>query len=49
MDIKKLKPLSVEFMEKAGFSWHTDIDNSAYISDEIVEISQSRQMLIMGL
>lgn len=42
MKLHKINPLSAEFMDKIGFSWHTDIDNSTYVSDEIVEISQNQ-------
>lgn len=41
MKLHKINPLNTEFMDNIGFSWHTDIDNSAYISDEIIEISQN--------
>ncbi len=40
MQLKKLKPLSDEYLESIGFVWHTDSDNSSYISDEIVVISE---------
>ncbi|MDA3054704.1 MULTISPECIES: glutathionylspermidine synthase family protein [unclassified Campylobacter] len=39
MKLKKLTPLSNEFLEKLGFSWHTDADLSAYIADEVVSVS----------
>ena len=28
-------------MEKIGFAWHTDNDNSSYIADEIVQVKAS--------
>ena len=40
MKLEKLKPLSDEYLESIGFVWHTDSDNSSYISDEIVVISE---------
>lgn len=40
MKLRKINPLSNEFMDSIGFSWHTDIDNTAYVANEIVEISQ---------
>jgi glutathionylspermidine synthase len=40
MRLEKLKPLSDEYLESIGFVWHTDSDNSSYISDEIVVISE---------
>ena len=39
MTLKKLKPLTKEYLESIGFSWHTDNDNTGYISDEIVAIT----------
>ena len=40
MKLEKLNPLSDEYLESIGFVWHTDSDNSSYISDEIVVISE---------
>ena len=40
MKLEKLKPLSDEYLESVGFVWHTDSDNSSYISDEIVVINE---------
>ena len=40
MRLEKLKPLSDEYLESIGFVWHTDSDNSSYISDEIVVITE---------
>ncbi len=40
MKLKKLKALTDEYLESIGFVWHTDEDNSSYVADEIVEISQ---------
>ena len=40
MKLQKLNPLSNDYLESIGFKWHTDEDNSAYISDEVVVISQ---------
>lgn len=40
MNILKISPLTTEYLEKIGFSWHTDLDNSPYITDELVEVSQ---------
>ncbi len=41
MKLEKLKPLTNEYLESIGFVWHTDNDNSSYISDEIVVISEN--------
>lgn len=40
MNIIKLKPLTKEYLESIGFSWHTDLDNRDYISQDIVQISE---------
>ena len=40
MNLKKLSPLTNEYLESIGFTWHTDIDKTSYISDEIVCISE---------
>jgi len=40
MKLKKLQPLTNEYLESIGFTWHTDDDKTSYISDEIVTISQ---------
>ncbi len=41
MNLLKLKPLTNEYLESIGFVWHTDSDESAYIADEIVEVSEA--------
>ena len=40
MNLKKLQPLTNEYLESIGFTWHTDTDETSYVSDEIVSISQ---------
>jgi len=40
MKLKKLKPLTNEYLESIGFTWHTDSDETSYISDEIVSITE---------
>jgi len=40
MQLKKLNPLNNEYLESIGFSWHTDKDNTSYISDEVISITQ---------
>ena len=40
MKLQKLQPLTDEYLESIGFVWHTDEDNSSYVADEIVEISE---------
>ena len=41
MKLEKLQPLSDGYLESIGFVWHTDSDNSSYISDEIVVINEN--------
>jgi glutathionylspermidine synthase len=38
--LKKLNPLTEEYLESIGFVWHTDIDKTSYIADEVVSISE---------
>jgi glutathionylspermidine synthase len=40
MNFLDLKPLDNEYLQSIGFTWHTDNDNSSYISNSIVQISQ---------
>ncbi|WP_321471234.1 glutathionylspermidine synthase family protein [Halarcobacter sp.] len=40
MKLEKLQPLTDEYLESIGFVWHTDEDNSSYVVDEIVQISE---------
>lgn len=40
MKLKKITPLTKEYLESIDFYWHTDEDNTAYIADELVCISE---------
>ncbi|MGP1450991.1 MAG: glutathionylspermidine synthase family protein [Wolinella sp.] len=40
MELMSLKPLSNEFMESIGFSWHTDPNNTSYVANEAVVVSE---------
>ena len=40
MKITKLKPFSKNEFEQMGLEWHTDPDNSEYISDELIHVSE---------
>lgn len=40
MKLQQLKPLTDEYLESIGFVWHTDEDNSSYVANEIVQISE---------
>ena len=41
MKLKKIQPLTNEYLESIGFTWHTDTDKTSYISDEVVSISEN--------
>ena len=38
--LAKVKPLSKEYLEELGFFWHTDSDQTSYIADELVILSE---------
>ncbi len=38
--LKKIEPLSSEYLESIGFKWHTDNDGSPYVADELVVLSE---------
>ncbi len=40
MKLQKLEPLSNEYLESIGFFWHTDEDDTSYISNEVVQVSE---------
>jgi glutathionylspermidine synthase len=40
MKLEKLKPLTDEYLESIGFQWHTDEDNTSYVADEVLVISE---------
>jgi glutathionylspermidine synthase len=40
LSLQKTIPLDTEYLESLGFVWHTDRDDSSYISDELVVISE---------
>ena len=40
MEIIKATPLSNEDLENLGLSWHTDVDETPYVSNEIVVVSE---------
>lgn len=41
LNLQKIKPLTKEFLESSNFTWHTDLDNTPYICDEIIEVSKN--------
>ena len=38
--LQKINPLDDETLDELGFTWHTDVDGSKYVSDELVQITQ---------
>jgi len=41
MKLRKVKPLTEEFLESVDFSWHTHPNNEAFLKDEIVIIKEA--------
>ena len=41
VNLQKTEPLETAYLESLGFVWHTDSDESSYISDELVVISEA--------
>jgi glutathionylspermidine synthase len=41
LTLQKTTPLDTNYLESLGFVWHTDSDETSYISDELVVISES--------
>lgn len=39
IQLQQLEPLDNTYLESIGFVWHTDKDNTSYISDEVVQIT----------
>jgi len=40
VNLQKTHPLDIDYLESLGFVWHTDSDESSYISDELVVLSE---------
>ncbi|RXJ86725.1 glutathionylspermidine synthase family protein [Arcobacter sp. CECT 8985] len=40
MNLKKLEPLTNEYLESIGFVWHTDEDKTSYVANEVIEITE---------
>ena len=38
--LKKVKPLDPAYLEKLGFTWHTDSDDTPYVADELVVVTE---------
>lgn len=41
VQLRSVNPLDDSTLEELGFSWHTDNDGTKYVSDQLVQISQS--------
>jgi len=41
INLKQVESLDLNYLEKLGFVWHTDSDETPYISDKLVVISES--------
>ena len=40
--LQKLNPLEDKTLDELGFTWHTDVDGTKYVNDELVQISQTQ-------
>jgi glutathionylspermidine synthase len=40
LNLQKTTPLDIDYLESLGFVWHTDSDETSYISDELVVITE---------
>jgi len=40
VSLKPINPISKEYLEELGFFWHTDSDDSSYLSDSLVIVSE---------
>ena len=40
VNLEKISPLDTVYLESLGFVWHTDSDESSYISDELVVLTE---------
>jgi len=41
IQLKNITPLGNDYLQTLGFAWHTDSDNTPYISDSLVVISEA--------
>ena len=41
LNLQKTTPLDTDYLESLGFVWHTDSDETSYISDELLVISEA--------
>ncbi len=40
VNLKQVTPLAKEYLEELGFLWHTDSDNTSYVANELVVLSE---------
>ncbi len=40
LNLQRITPLDTDYLESLGFIWHTDRDETSYISDELLVISE---------
>ncbi len=41
LNLQKTTPLDTDYLESLGFVWHTDSDETSYISDELLVLSEA--------
>ncbi len=41
LNLQKTTPLDTDYLESLGFVWHTDSDETSYISDELLVLSET--------
>ncbi|PSM52132.1 glutathionylspermidine amidase / glutathionylspermidine synthetase [Campylobacter blaseri] len=41
LKFKEIEPLDTDYLQNIGFEWHTDEDNTQYVSNKVLEISQN--------
>jgi len=39
--LKNITPLDTNYLEQIGFEWHTDTDETSYLADQLVEVSEA--------
>jgi len=39
--LKNITPLDTSYLEQIGFEWHTDTDESSYLANQLVEVSEA--------
>ena len=39
--LKNITPLDTDYLEQIGFEWHTDTDETSYLADQLVEVSEA--------